>query len=470
MSDTFQIDEPQHDKLPALRISIVAGPDTGRSYDIDRARVVVGRGATTDVRLTDKSVSEFHLEMASHDQGISFVDCGSRNGVRVAGVRVERGTAPPGCLLSLGMTTLRVELAAEFAVQASTAASFGRLVGQSVVMRRLYAQLEKLAAIELSVLIQGETGTGKEVTARSLHMASPRRNAPFVVLDCTTLQRELTPSTLFGHERGAFTGAVERKIGVFEAANGGVLFLDEIGELSLELQPMLLRVLQEREVTPVGSTRSRPVNVRIISATHRDLRALVNRSLFREDLYYRLVQDTVTVPALRYRKEDFGLLIEHFVGRLSPHAKAHGITQDAMAILRMREFPGNLRELQYVIERLAWLADGPLITAADLVSEHQQSAGQRRAMDQQLSTIEDASWENILEPYKFAKQAALNLFERNYLQKLISLTGNNLMRAAIKANLQRHSLRELLRKHGLYTPNEYLATALNNVITFDGDK
>jgi transcriptional regulator with GAF, ATPase, and Fis domain len=169
------------------------------------------------------------------------------------------------------MTTLRVELAEDFLIPVSSASSFGRLIGQSPAMQKLYAQLEKLAATDLSVLLEGETGTGKELAARSLHMVSSRRNAPFVVLDCTTLQKDLAPSTLFGHERGAFTGAVDRRIGVFEAAQGGVLFLDEIGELSLELQPMLLRVLQEREITPVGSTRARSVNVRIVSATHRDL-------------------------------------------------------------------------------------------------------------------------------------------------------------------------------------------------------
>lgn len=271
MSDTFPIEEPSLGQLPALRISIVAGPDSGKSYKVDRPRVVVGRGSTSDVRLTDKSVSEFHLEMAPRGQGIWFSDCGSRNGVRVAGVLVERGIAPPGGFLTLGMTTLRVELAEDFLIPVSSASSFGRLIGQSPAMQKLYAQLEKLAATDLSVLLEGETGTGKELAARSLHMVSSRRNAPFVVLDCTTLQKDLAPSTLFGHERGAFTGAVDRRIGVFEAAQGGVLFLDEIGELSLELQPMLLRVLQEREITPVGSTRARSVNVRIVSATHRDL-------------------------------------------------------------------------------------------------------------------------------------------------------------------------------------------------------
>lgn len=456
MSDTFPLEEPSLGRMPALRITVVAGPDSGRSYKVDRPRVVVGRGETSDVRLSDRSVSEFHLEMAPRGQGIWFSDCGSRNGVRVAGVLVERGTAPPGGLLTLGMTSLRVELAEEYSVPISAASSFGRLIGQSTVMQKLYAQLEKLATLDLSVLIEGETGTGKELAARSLHMASARRNAPFVVLDCTTLQKELAPSTLFGHERGAFTGAVDRKAGVFEAAQGGVLFLDEIGELSLELQPMLLRVLQEREITPVGSTRPRPVDVRILSATHRDLRILVNRGKFREDLYYRLVQDVVTMPALRHRKEDMSLLVDHFVKRLSKHVKATGFAEDALSVLRNRDFPGNVRELQHVVERLAWLAEGPLITATDLGNEHRHSVSQKQRFDEKMIDItESASIDSDnLPQYKYAKQRALNVFEQSYLVQLLSLTGNNLLRAALYAGLQRHSLRELLKKHGLYAARD----------------
>lgn len=455
MSDTFRVVESQPDQIPALRVMIVAGPDAGKSYEIDRPSVIVGRGETADVRLSDKSVSEFHMEMAPKGQGILFSDCGSRNGVRVAGVLVERGIAPPGCVLTLGMTSVRIELAREFSLPMSHSTSFGLLIGLTPVMQKLYAQLEKLASIELSVLIEGETGTGKEVAARALHSASRRSKGSFVVLDCTTLQKDLAPSQLFGHERGAFTGAADRRIGVFEAAHDGVLFLDEVGELPLELQPMLLRALQEREIVPVGNTRPKKVNVRILSATHRNLRAMVNAGSFREDLYYRLVQDTVTMPALRHRKEDIGLLVEHFLSRLPQSVPARGIQEDALTTLSMREFPGNVRELQHVVERLAWLADGPMIRLADLASERRQSGESKRLLDAPVPIAPEASGEQLssVPPYKFAKQAAIESFERNYLLQLIKRTGNNLLRAACHAGLQRHSLRDLLKKHKLYAEN-----------------
>ena len=375
--------------------------------------------------------------------------------MRVAGVRVERGIAPSGCVLTLGMTTLRVEVAGDFSVPLANVSSFGRLLGRSALMQRLYAQLEKLAQTELSVLIEGETGTGKELAARALHTAGSRQDGPFVVLDCTTLQRELAPSRLFGHERGAFTGAIERKVGVFEAASNGTLFIDEVGELPLELQPMLLRVLQEREITPVGSTRARPVHVRVISATHRDLRALVNRGRFREDLYYRLVQDIVVMPALRQRRDDIELLVRHFLTGLPPDIKARELDEEALKTISCRDYPGNVRELQHVIERLAWLSEGPVITLKELMEENLQYSESKRKLDHHGPETSLTSESASLTPlYKRAKHAAILEFERQYLTRLLKHTGNNLLRASQHAGLQRHSLRSLLKRHGLYEPRE----------------
>jgi DNA-binding NtrC family response regulator len=208
------------------------------------------------------------------------------------------------------------------------------------------------------VLIQGETGTGKEEAARALHECGPRAPGPFAVLDCTAVPATLASSVLFGHEKGAFTGATERRLGVFEAAHGGTLFIDEVGELPLDLQPLLLRVLQQREVVPVGSTRAKKINVRIISATWRDLRAMVNRGTFREDLYYRLNVIPVTLPALRQRREDIPLLAQHFIKKSCKEngLPAKTVGQEAMRLLMAYEWPGNVRQFENAIEFAATMS------------------------------------------------------------------------------------------------------------------
>jgi DNA-binding NtrC family response regulator len=435
----------------ALRVTVSEGPDRGLVRVVERPRVLIGRAEAADVCLRDPAVSQFHLELGPTLRGIQLTDLGSRNGVWLGPLQVERGVVPEGQPITLGNTTLCVHVAHELPAPPAAAprSAFGELVGQAGPMQALYALLARLAPTELSLLIEGETGTGKELVARAVHAASRRSTSgPFVVLDCTAIPSTLAASVLFGHEKGAFTGAFERRAGVFEAADGGTLFLDEVGELPLDLQPQLLRVLQQREVTPVGGVRPRPVQVRVLCATWRDLRALVNDGQFREDLYYRLAQATVWLPPLREHREDIPLLVEHFLGRLPAQpAAARAISRDALQLLAQRSYPGNVRELQNTIERLALVAAGPTITPDDLAFERLMSAARERPKPGPAAP-------GPIEPFKDAKRTLVDEFERAYLERLVDRAGANLSLAASLAGLQRHNLRDLLRRHNMYNPRD----------------
>jgi DNA-binding NtrC family response regulator len=416
--------------------------------------MMIGRSESADVRLSDPTVSLCHAELRSDPRGIQVRDLESLNGTSVGEVIIRDALIPTGCVLTVGATVLRIEAAGEVVAPWSSATSFGALIGKAPAMRSLYAMLDRLVRTDLSVLIQGPTGTGKELAARSLHAQGARSGGPFVVLDCTALPPTLAASILFGHEKGSFTGADERHVGLCEAAHGGTLFIDEVGELPLELQTLLLRFLQERTVLPVGGVRPRQVDVRIISATWRDLRAMVNAGTFREDLYYRLAPTTVWMPPLDERREDIGLLIQHSLRNIPPDVRAaRAITQEAVEALSARSFPGNVRELQSTIERLAILADGPMITTADLAFERMLEAARLRnyaPLSKPVSVEDPGSQAPALEPFKIAKRTVIDEFEHAYLMRLLERAGQNLTRAAAIAGLERHNLRELLKKHSLY--------------------
>jgi DNA-binding NtrC family response regulator len=332
-------------------------------------------------------------------------------------------------------------------------------------MRELYAMLERLARTDLTVLIEGDTGTGKEVAARALHELGRRKSEPFVVLDCTAIPPNLAESVLFGHEKGAFTGANERRIGLFEAAHGGTLFIDELGELPVDLQPKLLRVLERREVVAVGASKPRPVDVRIVSATWRDTRTLVNQGTFREDLYYRLAQARVRLPTLMERPEDIKPLVQHFLAKIPWDVEAaRAITNEALESIATRSFPGNVRELKTTVERVAMLAEGATIGSGDLAFERilavergrsaprgmRMSAlppqpGSQPGSQPQLPDFDD----DAIEPFKEAKRTLIDDFEKGYLARLLARAGTNISRAASLAGIERQSLRDLLKKHGL---------------------
>jgi DNA-binding NtrC family response regulator len=324
-------------------------------------------------------------------------------------------------------------------------------------MRTLFDLLARLARTSLSVLVEGETGTGKELAARALHAASPQAQGPFVVLDCTAIPATLAESVLFGHEKGAFTGARDARPGFFEAADGGTVFLDEVGELSAELQPKLLRVLERREVVRVGATRARAVAFRVVAATWRDLRALVNQGRFREDLYHRLAQARVAIPPLRQRPDDVPLLVERFLAAREKGTEgARAIAPDALADLVRRPFPGNVRELRNLVDRVAGLAAGPVITPADLAFERMLLGDGDRAPASvtpagRTSVLPPAGDE--LMPFKDAKRTVIDEFERAYLEQLLARNGSIIKLAAV-ARVERHYLGALLRKHGLRGDDE----------------
>jgi len=394
----------------------------------------------------------FHVELRPHRHGVLVRDMESKNGVFVNGVQIHSAVVPPSTVLILGKARVMVQPAEEFVLSLSKASSFGGLVGSSQAMRQMYTALERLAPLDLTVLLLGETGTGKELAARALHTAGRRSSKPFVVLDATTIPASLAASTLFGHEKGAFTGANESRIGVFEAANGGTLFIDEVGELPLELQPLLLRVLQERQVVPVGSTKPRKIDVRIVCATWRDLRTMVNRGIFRGDLYHRLAQSVVHLPSLEERREDISLIVHHFLANIPIEERAaRAITQESIEALGIRAFPGNIRELRNTVELLARIANGPTITMEDLAIERRFAAERCADVPVARGFSDDSLPEMVpLEMFKEAKRTSLDEFEKAYLVNLLQRIGNNLSKAAAVSGLERHSLRELLRKHGLY--------------------
>ncbi|MFO0568606.1 MAG: sigma 54-interacting transcriptional regulator [Polyangiaceae bacterium] len=377
-------------------------------------------------------MSRVHCEVQVDEKGPWLVDLNSSNGTWLDGVGIVKARLREGSSIRIGQSTLSFHFGAEENVlPLSTAHSFGSLVGTSTALRAAFALLERAAGSDATVLLEGETGTGKEGAAESLHRASARAERPFLVVDCSAMPSALLESELFGHERGAFTGATSRRMGAFEEADGGTIFLDEIGELPPELQPKLLRVLERREIKRLGQNQHRAVDVRIIAATHRDLRARVNSGEFRADLYFRLAVIRIELPALRERLEDLPLLIEHFTRSLPLDAadRARLCAPEFAAELARSSWPGNVRELRNHLERCAVL-ERPLG-----VGDVEDSAG-GFVVDARLS-------------YSEAKRRLLHEFERRYLGELLALHGGNVSKAAREAGMDRVHLHKLLHRHGL---------------------
>jgi DNA-binding NtrC family response regulator len=360
-------------------------------------------------------------------------DLDSRNGTLLDGVPVGRGGLREGSIIRCGRSVLQFHFAEDHVpLPLSERTAFGSLVGASVAMRAVFAVLERAAQADATVLIEGETGTGKEGAAESLHTQSARSDRPFVVVDCSALPANLLESELFGHEKGAFTGATSRRIGAFEAANGGTLFLDEVGELPQDLQPKLLRVLEQRQIRRLGSNQHVAVDVRVVAATNRDLRAQVNEGNFRSDVYYRLAVVKVTLPPLRERVEDVPLLVDRFRARLSVDdvTAERLFTSEFLNRLGRSAWPGNVRELRNFLERCVVMQQS--LPLQDLQAETQQPF----RVDATLS-------------YAEAKQAVVLEFERQYLAALLQRHGGNVSKAARAAEMDRPYLYKLLHRHGL---------------------
>ncbi len=424
------------------RLVIVNGPDRGASVLLADTPITFGSGSGSDFRLSDPTVSRRHLLAAPGEGGLLVRDLGSTNGSFVRGARFGELLLGFGGEIQIGQTHIKY-VPEEEAVEVPPLETerFGSLVGRDPKMRQLFRLIGDIAGSDTTVLIEGETGTGKELFAEEIHRASPRRGGPFVVFDCGAVPRELIESALFGHVRGAFTGAFADRRGAFAEADGGTLFLDEIGELALEVQPALLRALDKRAVRPVGGQQAQSFSVRVVAATNRDLRSEVAAAPFprRSLLPSGGVPPGGAVTARASRRR-----ARCWCATSSPTCPGGGCRCASRISQRLARyaFPGNVRELRNLVERACALTRGDTLDFDSFLdSDRHTPAPTPGAVAYDL-------------PFKQAKAQIVDQFERAYLERLMEHNQNNLSAAARAADLDRKHLRELLRKHGLITSEE----------------
>jgi two-component system, NtrC family, response regulator GlrR len=411
------------------RLSIERGAGPATELVSSEDRVIIGRSPQADLVIDDEFVSRIHCEIVAEAEGFILRDLGSKNGTRSAGMLIREISLPSEARISIGDSEVAFALlggADELKLHPES--RFGRLLGETNSMRAVFARLSRVASRDITLLLEGESGTGKELAAEAVHEASARRGKPFVVVDCGSIPRTLLEAELFGHERGAYTGASHSRLGAFVNADGGTIFLDEVGELDSDLQPRLLGVLERREVKPIGASQPIPVNVRVIAATNRDLRREANRGAFREDLYYRLAVATVRLPPLREHVSDVPLLVRHF---LEQHSRKDGVEyhldEEFLQRLMQRAWPGNVRELRNAVEQV--VAFG--IEEVALVETPEQAAAPLEV------------------PFKLAKAQLVERFEREYLTAVLAQFRGNITAAANAAELDRVHFLRLLDRHGL---------------------
>ncbi|MCC7380971.1 MAG: sigma 54-dependent Fis family transcriptional regulator [Deltaproteobacteria bacterium] len=421
-----------------MRIEVLEGPDRGAKFDRPQERISVGTARTNDLVLTDPTVSRFHLELLQRGDRVDFVDHQSTNGTWIGTAAAHRGFLLPGTVVKLGGTLLRIVDGDPFDLALHDADRLGPVIGRSLVMRQLMARIKRVASSATSVVLLGETGVGKDTTARAIHETSPRAGGPFETVDAAALVGELVASELFGHEKGAFTGAHSQHIGAFERAHGGTLFIDEIGELPIPLQAALLGALERRSFRRVGGAERIAVDVRVVCASNRDLRAAVNLGAFRQDLFFRLAVVILDIPPLRDRMEDLPLLIEHFMraaGRSEP-IEQH-FPKAAMEALAKLEWPGNVRELRNLVEGTLAMGGPPGL------------ANTSGATLDELHAPVMLDISNTLDlPYAEARASMLERFERVFLRELMERSAGRVNAAARVAQMDRTYLGRLLKRHG----------------------
>jgi DNA-binding NtrC family response regulator len=423
---------------------------TGEWIDIGAEPVIAGRNAACKVVLDDAKVSAVHAELMATEQGVRVRDLGSRNGTFVANVRVGEIFLLTATKLRIGETEIQFEPVRPERITISSAPAFGPLVAQSPGMRAIFERLSKIGPTDLTVLITGETGTGKELIAQALHMASPRAKKPFVVVDCGSIPPTLAEATLFGHERGAFTGAVDRRLSPFQEADGGTIFLDELGELPLEVQPKLLRALAERRVKSVGGSNYREVDVRVLAATRRDLVRAVNAGGFRSDLYFRVAQVKIELPSLRQRVEDIPVLVRRMLRDLGDEGAYERIPNTTLERLMRHDWPGNVRELRNAVAVAhALAADGEVIDVAAHLSAMTETpavmgtgGGGGGGGGSSLAAFKGRQFQE-------AKRDVLARFERDYFAALTDDAKGNVSEMARRAGMERAHVRAYLRRHGI---------------------
>jgi transcriptional regulator with PAS, ATPase and Fis domain len=396
---------------------------------VDQVSFIVGVGESADLRLTDPAVSREHLRIALDPAGVRVRDEGSKNGTYLGATRIHDVTLKADAALTIGGSTLAFTVATDsITLPLSASDRFGDAIGTSNVMRYLFAQLERAAGSDLTVLIEGESGVGKDLLARAIHGKSPRKEGPFVIADCSAIPEHLIESELFGHERGAFTGADRARKGVVEEANGGTLFLDEVGELPLDLQPKLLRMMEQREIRPVGSNTPRPVDVRVIAATNRRLAEAARTGEFRNDLFYRLAVVRVAVPPLRERTEDV-LPIARAMLRQLKHDPTIDLPPDFASMLVAYNWPGNVRELRNVMERHA-------VLGSDEKGLFEEAKAMTRTADEELANL----------TYHEARKIVLDRLDEEYLPRVLERADGVVARAAELAGVARPSFYRMLER------------------------
>jgi transcriptional regulator with AAA-type ATPase domain len=418
-----------HALVQRFQLLVTGGPDRSVQCHSSGRRLVIGTQPTADLVLHDRTVSRFHCEIAIEEGRAVARDLGSRNGTFVDGVSIVHAHLRSGATIRIGQTEIGFRLSSDHVkIPLFPDERFGTMVGKSVAMRAAFVWLDRAAASEATVLLEGETGTGKEAAAESIHSQSSRREGPFVVVDCSAIPPDLLESELFGHEKGAFTGAVAPRQGAFRAATSGTIFLDEIGELSQDLQPKLLRVLERREIKAVGTDHYEPIDVRVVAATNRNLQAEVNARRFRSDLYYRLAVLQVRLPPLRERPEDLPPLVENILASLGAGDRPEAAqlrTREFIDGLAQHAWPGNVRELRNYVERcLAFRGEAPPLSP--------EAAAQGARFDPN-------------QPFKIARDA----FERYYIDQMLKLHEGNVTAAARAAQIDRAFFYRLLWRYGL---------------------
>lgn len=434
--------------LRKYQLVVISPQGNQRKFELGKKSIIkIGKKSDNDIVLLDKTVSRYHFEIQFIDaQGYLLKDLNSTNGTLINSIKVKEAFLSPGDLIEVGETRVEFQTYDEnVQIEPSSKNEFGEMVGKSRKMRQIFGILERISPSQATVIIDGETGTGKELVARAIHDNSTRQKKPFIVFDCSAVASNLIESELFGHVKGAFTGAVKDRIGAFEMAAGGTIFLDEIGELTLDLQPKLLRALEQREIKRVGSTQTVKLDVRVVCASNRNLKEEVKLGNFREDLYYRLSVVKIALPPLRERLEDIPLIVEKLLSRARYNLKDDGkyyvtrVEDDALKILQRYQWPGNIRELNNVLERAVSFSENGVIRGMHL----QWVFNEVESGDE--ATVRTTFDVNL--PFKDAKQQVVESFEKEYLIELLEKNKGNVSKAAREAKIDRKHLRNLLLKY-----------------------
>ena len=430
-SRTAKVTSDPEGIVPVLLIARAPEGELGR-FTLTEGTISIGSGTSNHLVVDHPTVSRSHLKMELRPGGVWIEDLGSTNGTRYQGASVQQLMVPIGATLVIGNAELLVEPANQ-----PPLVELGSLKSRSAAMQRAIKALAKAAPSDVTILIEGETGTGKEVAARAVHGASSRAAGPFAVVDCGALPRELAAAELFGHAKGAFTGADRDREGALESANGGTLFLDEVGELPLDLQPLLLRALESRELRRVGETEVRKIDVRVIAATNRNLLEESENGRFRRDLLHRLSVLQLRLPPLRDRKEDLPLLARGIVDELTAPGVGEGrsvqgftLGPEALRAFAGYRWPGNVRELRNLIERAVALEGDP------------------QALAPGGGASADAPPEEPME-YHEARKRALDAFEKDFVLQVLRKFEGNVSRAAKESGIDRVYLHKLIKKHGI---------------------